>query len=265
MSAPKLSPAELRSMFGANLRQLSAEYASISDLARQLRINRTQYNRYLSGESFPRPDVLSRICSFFGVDARVLLEPVGEIGSTQDPIANPFLKDFVGVGASDVPEDVFPSGFFRFARRSFVRRDVFIVSVVRVFRDGRNTYMRGYESKLSMQVQDLPDDAIAREFRGLVMQQEDGIVIFVSRKNAMTSSFNYLSRVRSFENNYWVGYVTRTVPESSYGLRATRMVYEYLGETVQSAMPARRKSGFHTTEELLPFHRRLLQPDEDFA
>jgi transcriptional regulator with XRE-family HTH domain len=59
-------------MFGANLRELSRRYASISDLSRRLDINRTQFNRYLSGESFPRPDVLDKICEFFGVDARIL-------------------------------------------------------------------------------------------------------------------------------------------------------------------------------------------------
>lgn len=265
MPAPKLSPAELRNMFGANLRQLSAKYPSISDLSRQLGINRTQFNRYLSGESFPRPDVLSRMCTFFDVDARVLLEPVDQIGSGQDPIANPFLRDYVGSGAVDVSEDIFPSGFYRFARRSFVRQDVFIVSVVMIKRQGANTFMRGYESKSAMRVQNLPDDSASREFRGLVMQQEDGIALVVSRKNAMTCSYNYLSRVASFENNFWVGYVTRSVPESVGGLRATRMVYEYLGPKVKDILPSARQTGFHTTEELLPFHRRLLTPDVAFS
>lgn len=265
MPTPSLSPAELRDMFGANLRKLSAEYTSISDLSRQLGINRTQFNRYLSGESFPRPDVLSRICAFFNVDARVLLEPVDQIGSAQDPIANPFLRDYVGVGAADVPEDLFPSGFYRFARRSFVRQDVFIVSVVNVRRQGSNTFMRGYETKSAMRVQDLPEDPQSREYRGIVLQQEDGITIIVSRKNAMTCSYNFLNRVASFENNFWVGYVTRTVPESVGGLRATRMVYEYLGPTAKSAISAARQTGFHTTEELLPFHRRLLQPGVPFS
>ena len=63
-------------MFGANLRSLSKDYVSVSELSRQLGINRTQFNRYLAGESFPRPDVLARICGFFKVDARMLLEPV---------------------------------------------------------------------------------------------------------------------------------------------------------------------------------------------
>ena len=69
------SPADLRNMFGENLRVLAKKYPSISELSRRLGINRTQFNRYLSGESFPRPDVLDRICSFFKVDARILLEP----------------------------------------------------------------------------------------------------------------------------------------------------------------------------------------------
>ena len=252
-------------MFGANLRQLSGAYPSISDLSRQLGINRTQFNRYLSGESFPRPDVLARICAFFKVDARVLLEPVDKIGAGQDPIANPFLRDFLSVGSANVPSEAFPSGFYRFSRRSFTNKEVFIVGVVMVKRIGTNTFMRGYESVDAMRLQDLPTDTKAREFRAIVMQQEDGITLLVSRRNAMTSSFNYLYRVASFENNYWVGYITRTVPEETTGLRATRMVYEYLGPKSSQALPAARETGFHTAAELLPYHRRLLQPDVPFS
>ncbi|MGJ5618950.1 helix-turn-helix domain-containing protein [Sulfitobacter sp. MF3-043] len=259
------SPAQLRNMFGLNLRTLASSYDSISDLARQLGINRTQFNRYLSGESFPRPDVLSRICSFFGVDARVLLQPVDEIGSDQDPIANPFLRDFVGSGARDVPEELFPAGFYRFSRRSFVTEDLYIVGLVHVRRDASNTFLRGYETKTAMKLQFLPTHASAREFRGVVMQQEDGLSIFASRKHAMTSSFNYLSRVASFDNNFWVGYVTRTVPESVGGLRATRLVYEYLGTSMADVLPAARSAGFCTSDELLPYHRRLLRPGEVFT
>lgn len=265
MAQNSQSPAQLRNMFGANLRTLAEGYASISDLSRQLGINRTQFNRYLSGESFPRPDVLARICSFFGVDARVLLEPVDQIGSKQDPIANPFLRDFVGPGAKDVPEDLFPSGFYRFSRRSFVNHDLFVVGLVHVRRDGTNTFLRGYEAKAAMEIQDLPTDAPSREFRGIVMKQEDGITIIASRSNSMTCSFNYLSKVASFANNFLVGYVTRTVPESVGGLRATRLVYEHLGSDMADILPAARIAGFCKSEELLPFHRRLLKPDADFV
>ena len=81
LSKPNPDPAQLRSIFGQNLRRLSMDYPSIAGLCRDLGINRTQFNRYLSAESFPRPDVLHRICQFFGTDARILLEPVCNLQS----------------------------------------------------------------------------------------------------------------------------------------------------------------------------------------
>src|SRR5680860_341270 len=74
LESPATDPAQLRAIFGDNLRALSADYPSVAGLCRDLGINRTQFNRYLTGESFPRPDVLHRICQFFGTDARILLE-----------------------------------------------------------------------------------------------------------------------------------------------------------------------------------------------
>ncbi len=264
MSQNLQSPAQLRAMFGANLRKLSEGYPSISDLSRQLGINRTQFNRYLAGESFPRPDVLARICSFFGVDARVLLEPVDQIGNEDDPISNPFLQKFVGPGTRNVTPETFPSGFYRFSRRSFVDLDIFVVGLIHIRRDGVNTFLRGFEARDAMRIQDLPTGSAEREFRGLVMQQEDGIAIVAARSNSMTCSFNYLSRAASFTNNFWVGYVTRTVPEATGGMRVTRLVYEHLGTSVPRAVAAARDCRFCGDDGLPDFHRRLLQPDKGF-
>jgi transcriptional regulator with XRE-family HTH domain len=259
------SPAELRNMFGANLRELSTKYASISDLSRQLGINRTQFNRYLSGESFPRPDVLDRICSFFGVDARILLRPVETLVDRTEPLGSDFLRDFVGAGTGNVPETDFPSGFYRFSRRSFTDDARFVIGLVYVFREGPSTYIRGYEARAAMREQGLPSDTHSREFRGFVMRQEGGIAALISRRKAMTCSFNYLSRIASFENNVWSGYVTRTVHETVNGTRATRMVYEHLGRNTRAVLATARQGGFVNAPDLLPFHRRLLQPDIPFS
>lgn len=264
MSKSSRSPAELRNMFGANLRNLSKRYPSISELSRRLGINRTQFNRYLSGESFPRPDVLDRICDFFEVDARILLDPVESIDTGGSILNGPMLANFAGPGVNDVTEDVFPSGFYRFSRRSFVNEDQFVVGLVHVFRHAEHVYVRGYEAREAMRQQGLPTDAPSREFRGYAIRQEDGVALMISRRKAMTSSFNYLARVASFENNFWVGYVTRTVRESAKGTRVTRMVYEHLGGTWSHALDAARHTGFKTEDELLPFHRRLLQPEDAF-
>lgn len=264
MSKTSRSPADLRNMFGANLRLLSKRYPSISELSRQLGINRTQFNRYLSGESFPRPDVLDRICTFFDVDARILLEPVDNLSTRGMVLNGPVLTNFVGAGVNHVPEETFPLGFYRFSRRSFINDTQFVVGLVYVFRSFGYTYVRGYEARDAMLQQGLPADKHAREFRGYVTRQEEGIALVISRRNSMTCSFNYLARVASFENNFWVGYVTRTVRESATGSRASRMVYEHLGRSRSDVFSAARTSGFIDEKDLMPFHSRLLQVGEPF-
>jgi transcriptional regulator with XRE-family HTH domain len=66
----------VNAVFGQNLRQLALERGSLSRAADQLGISRVQFQRYLKGESFPKPSQLQAICAHFGVDARILLEPL---------------------------------------------------------------------------------------------------------------------------------------------------------------------------------------------
>lgn len=262
MSSPTPTPAELRNMFGANLRLLAANHASMSALSRELGINRTQFNRYLSGESFPRPDILARICAFFSVDARVLLEPLDQIVTEDGPISSRYMAGFMGAPVRTVSPEEFPSGFYQFSRRSFVKDQEFVRGLVYVMREKDNTYLRGYEPKIAMAMQGIPPSSKAREYRGFVLKVEDGITLTAARRNGLTASFNYLSRVTSFENNFWVGYVARTVRETSSSNRMTRLVYEYIGRDRKRVMNVARNSGFCEFSDLIPFHQRLLQPDD---
>ena len=47
-------------------------------MANDLGISRVQFRRYLAGTSFPKPQVLERICEYFSVDARILTEHLDE-------------------------------------------------------------------------------------------------------------------------------------------------------------------------------------------
>ncbi len=268
MLKPTRSPAELRTVFGDNLRILSRDYPSISELTRRLGINRTQFNRYLSGESFPRPDVLDRICNFFGVDARILLDSVQNLEEQESRHGNmlhsPYLKDFYDTGIHRVTEDVFPSGFYRFTRRSFINEDSFVVGVVWVHRVDGVTYIKGYEPRAGMKFQGLSTSGPTREYRGYVTCHEDGVAFVLSRRNTLTYSFNYLARVSAAENSLWTGYVSRTIRESESGERVLRMVYEYLGNDIKSAISAARGKGFTDEPVMIPFHKRLLQLGKPF-
>lgn len=264
MTPQNRSPAELRNMFGANLRQLAQQYPSVSELSRQLGINRTQFNRYLSGESFPRPDVLDRICRFFEVDARILLEPADSLSKAGQVVNGPFLSDFLGRGLRQLTEDSFPSGFYRFSRRSFIDESRFVIGLTYVFREAGVTYIKGFEAKEAMRSQGLPASPAVREFRGYVSGHEDGVAFVIARRKAMTCSFNYLARVASLENNFWSGYVARTVREGGAGERVTRMVYEHLGRSTAHILQTARSAGLVGEHELLPFHLHLLNPRQPF-
>jgi len=257
----------LRSVFGANLRVLANRYASVAGLCRELGINRTQFNRYLAGESFPRPDVLHRICLFFDVDARILLEPVDEITrpeKSRDILTHPVVLPYLGKTVEPVLEDELPSGFYRFSRPSFTDNQRFVVGLLYVFRKDGGTFVRGYELPQAMSDQGLSGAACDREFRGVVMKQERGITILAARRGALTCSYSFLSRVPSFQNNFWEGYATRTVSESIVGQRVVRFVIEHIQGGWRAARAMAGDSGYHTVEDLPGYHARLMRPDEPF-
>lgn len=261
----ELKPVEIRSIFGANLRQLSSSYPSIAGLCRELGINRTQYNRYLSGESFPRPDVLHRICQFFGTDARILLEPVDEISSGGTDLLNhPIISEYLGNSATLVDEQMFPSGFYRFTRVSFIDTEKAVMGLIYISRKDGLTFLRGFEAREAMRQQGLPDDPSTREFRGLMLAQEQGVAALVARRGSVTCSFNFLARVAAFDNNFWEGYTTRTIREAVSGPRAARVVYEHLGRNPKQVMACARMAGLISDDQIPPFHRRLLRVGEPF-
>ena len=263
MTSP--SPSELRNTLGANLRELAKSTESISALCRDLGINRTQFNRYLQGESFPRPDILYRICQYFNVDARIILEPLSNIGPGSQALLNhPEIKGFLSGGVPALDEIQFPSGFYQFARKSFLHEESYVRGLVYVYRKDNAAFLRGFEAKEAMTEQGLPTDPHTREFRGLLLAAEGGTCALVSRRNSLSVSFNFLAQVPSFQNNYWVGYTVRTVRESMTGSRVSRLVYEYLGHDGSKARQAARISGFCSASDLVPYQRTQLRENESF-
>lgn len=133
-----------------------------------------------------------------------------------------------------------------------------------MYRKDGATFLRGFEAKEAMAQQGLPGDAKSREFRGLLLAQEGGIAGLVSRRNALTTSFNFLAQVPSFQNNYWVGYTVRTVRESTTGSRVARLIYEYLGRDGAKVRNAARHSGFCHDSQLVSYERNQLRVGEPF-
>jgi len=260
-----IDPVQLRGVFGDNLKKLTARYPSVASLCRELGINRTQFNRYLAAESFPRPDVLHKICTFFEVDARILLEPVDKASEEHDDLFHhPAVTNFLGKTTDPVSLDELPSGFYRFSRPSFVEDNRFVIGTFYVFRTDGRAFVRGFELPEAMNDQGLSISSYNREFRGITLKQEQGLVILAARRGATTCSFSYLARVPSFHNNFWEGYATRTVTESITCQRVVRFVVEHIQGGWREALKITRTAGFCTAEELPGYHSRLMRAGHPF-
>ncbi len=61
--------------FADNLALLCSYYQSVTEVCRRLKIHRSQFNKYLRGNTFPARHTLRRICDFFGVEAHEILLP----------------------------------------------------------------------------------------------------------------------------------------------------------------------------------------------
>lgn len=77
-TGPSIGNVELSRDLPDNLRLLCSYHKSIADVCRQLGINRSQFNRYLNGQTFPSLRLLRRICDFFGVEESEILMPHGQ-------------------------------------------------------------------------------------------------------------------------------------------------------------------------------------------
>lgn len=59
---------EPRDVFAANLREACSRRVSVSEVCREIGVNRQQFNRYISGQALPSPHNRLRIARAFGVE-----------------------------------------------------------------------------------------------------------------------------------------------------------------------------------------------------
>lgn len=109
------NPGKLRLILGDKLRHLAKGAASISKVCRQIGVNRTQFNRYLSGNAFPRPDVLHRICTHFDVDTNILQRRIAEYSAPLTELA----PDPVSQSLRSFDHYLLPDAMYQYWRRSF--------------------------------------------------------------------------------------------------------------------------------------------------
>ena len=182
-----LSAAQIRSVFGDNLRRLCAREKSISKVCREIGVNRTQFSRYLSGEAFPRPDLLLRICTYFGVDANILIRPLPGESRPADPdiLSQSFhrLAGYLPGTRYGLTEQQMPSGIYRIWRRSFMWPNYVFCTICRIWREGGLVYFKAYEPTATnpLYLDGEPTLPERRLGRNVVMRQYRGFALGVNQ------------------------------------------------------------------------------------
>jgi len=163
------NPADLRMILSGNLRHLCRNTTSVSALCRKIGVNRTQFNRYLSGTAFPRPDVLFRICTHFGVDANILLRQIDALPVPPDAIATAARRPF--------DHYLLPDGMYRYWRRSFRQPDRAYFGMAMIRTRGMDKLWKGYDIHDHAIRPGLGRFARSSSYEGKLIQQFDGFAL----------------------------------------------------------------------------------------
>ncbi|WP_244952355.1 helix-turn-helix domain-containing protein [Ruegeria arenilitoris] len=233
MAVDTRTPAELRNMLGANLRQLADRYPSVAELCRQLGVNRTQFNRYLSGESFPRPDVLDRICRFFDVDARILLKPLEEIPAPRRCDLPESVVQFLRPGLAALTEDTFPSGVYLVTQHGGEADPRAHHWLVQTRHLHQCAVLRGFLPPAMAGTR----SATGRELRGFAACAGPNIYAVLSREAGRDSKTMVIRKDMTDGNGVWIG---SCMEHSAATPHIYRLEIRHLGHDFRATLEAAR-------------------------
>lgn len=259
------TPADVRAIFGRNLRVLCGGESSISDLCRRIGINRTQFNRYLGGEAFPRPDILHRICAYFEVDARILLEPIESIRADWRLRAALTLRN-IAMPPEARPFDhyLMPDGIYRFWRKSFSHPGKYVTGLWRV---------HTYDNVKMLKSFDLYPQPVRRGTRrfarkvpysGVFMQHFDGVSLLCSTGSENVLSFTFFEYGLSGSTRFYNGVSILTRRQMQGAARLSNIVLERFSGDCSDLIRLARQIGIGDGATVPEAARRALQrlPDE---
>ncbi|SHI34427.1 helix-turn-helix domain-containing protein [Wenxinia saemankumensis] len=223
--------------FSDNLSIACSYHRSISDVCRRIGINRQQFNKYLSGQTFPSRHNMRRIADFFGVtESEMLLDEARFarlIGLRRAP-AGPArleapMRHVERLLAVSHPVDRYAGWYFRYFF-SFGNVGYVIRSLLRVVvEDGRGHFKN---------VEVLHDPVSGRwtrtnKYEGVLFQLADRLQAFEYETTAMNSVTqmtlypDYRKRI-----DYLVGIQTGGPTRRGRKPGASRVALEYLGPDI---------------------------------
>lgn len=254
--------------FGKNLRLLTERYGTITGTARELDISRVQFGRYLSGESFPKPSMLKRICDFFGVDARIYTDhfSIDQLADIRwetklDKSAKAFgplieALSFMNPAPSIIaPGASIPDGLYEFYRWSPTLGGRVSYKPL-LFKTLNNCkVIRGYDHRVLTRLIGQRESSAEREFRGVVLNQKGGFVgLFIHSSPLDLVTLSYFSPDLNVGVNAFSGLTVMCRPEEPDAPRLSRSYMQhYVVENAASLLKLARKDPLPLPKDVPPY------------
>lgn len=233
-------------IFSARLRELCKTAPSISQVARDLEINRQQFARYLNGTTMPRENVIRQIGEYFNVDPGQLFQDAPKQQSPQSASNNAMLS-VLSAALSDpiMPHELTP-GFYMQYKQAFSIPNKIIFSLAQVREvNGVYYYKRRTSSKL---VESLPGTTVTHGCEGVFMKQAGILIMIDVGSRTRDLAFHAFRMGSMFDSNIKPGLHMTPGRQGSVGPRAARLVLQKLPEG-QSVLSVARQQRLMTLEE----------------
>jgi transcriptional regulator with XRE-family HTH domain len=270
--------AKLMEGFALNLRAYCNKKSSIAEVCRGTQIHRQQFNKYLSGNSFPNAHNLSKICQYLNISAEKLFSenllngaldknnPVS-IGSNSEKqlgvprVAQLLLKDFdsenFGDGTLGVSNQIEAGSYFCYFPFPEYEGAV-LRTYLRVWNiDGRFLFSR--LTRICHR-RDKSNIIARHRHNGSILASADE-VSFVGRNRQSPHhlSFINLEKKSTFDGFHFGLAFIRNASNSM----ACRMALEYLGSIPFNRLMARSLGIVQCSDETVPTHVRLALFEKD--
>lgn len=236
------SAGDMRRDFARNLRLAASHAPSVSELCRRLGINRTQFNRYLTGASRPAPFLLNRLCDHFGVEAAEFHLPHAQFARLialrrrAPPPAAPFLPVVDALRAASLPALRQYVGYWRVTYVSLSFPGQLIRALSHLFARGGDVYHRRierlpapaggtYKCRYAGMAFYLEDRLFLLDAETLTRNEVTQTILFPSRRNRLTTLTGLYCGVSAGD---------------ARRIAATRIAFEFLGQKVDLRAELRR-------------------------
>lgn len=241
-------------IFAARLKELCRTAPSISQVARDLDINRQQFARYLNGTTMPRPNVVQQIADYFSIEASQLyqLEPANAaeggspIGALQKVVGQSFVEPIL-------PHEL-PAGFYLQYKQTFSMPGRIMQSLAYVKNiGGVYHYKRRTSAKL---LPYLPGASVTNTCNGVFVKQGGSLVMLDVGARMGEMTYHAFRTASAFDPHVKPGVHMTAGRMGSLGPRAARICLHHLpkGISILAAAREQRVMNLDEVPEVIRIH-----------